>query len=544
MGEEEQRIVSDAGFIDSVRDFGLTTLDAVKELVDNSFDANADNIWITVGERDDSLYLIVEDDGDGIPKDDLASSLSFGGRLPWRQDTTGKYGFGLPASACCQSSLTEVYTRTEDHDSETKLSHNYINIEELKENQARLPPSIGKELPTDTYDLQLNASVNSGTVVILEELVRPQFSTVRGMTNNIKGDLAEFHRKILADGKNIYVNGEEVVYSDPLFMMEGSDAVEECGSSEDYGRIEPIVYENAGEDGEDAVIQIKLAKLPLRSIIEQGLKDKYDIGRGTQGFYLIRKDRQIAGGRSLQLYTKTNRYNYFRGEIQFPPELDDKFGVQTNKSRFSLEPVLRDKLEERLEGALASLGTEIESERKQVRAELNKGNIGKESPSEKIANDTLKRLRPSGYSPSEKDLEEEEAEKERKIQEIEESDLEEDEKEKRIDAIRERFQRDRYINRSIEVLGSGNFYEMTHKGSQMDVTINREHEFFKQIYQRAMEDSPELQVYLDLILYSIAQAEDQYYTSDEVRRFYSQQRREWSSIMAAFLEESQDELDD
>ncbi|MCO8266704.1 hypothetical protein NKF06_08915, partial [Haloferax sp. AB510] len=240
---------------------------------------------------------------------------------------------------------------------------------------------------------------------------------------------------------------------------------------------------------------------------------------------------------------KDNRYNYFRGEIRFPAELDDKFGVQTNKSRFSLDPELRDQLNERLEGILTSLGREIQNERADVRAGLNNRDVGKESTSEKIANKTLERLRPSSYTPTEEELEEQEQEKERQIQEVEDSELDDDEKQDRIDEIRQRFQRDRSINKKIDVLGSGNFYEMTHKGSQMDVTINREHRFYRQVYQEAESENPELQVYLDLLLYTLAQAEDMYYTNENVSRFYSQQRREWSSIMAAFLEDSTDELD-
>ncbi|OYR66495.1 hypothetical protein DJ79_12300 [Halorubrum ezzemoulense] len=541
MGSSSQRIVSDSGFIDSVRDFGLTTKDAVKELVDNSFDAKADNIWITISENDDGTkFLVVEDDGEGIPQDEMASSLSFGGRLPWRQNTTGKYGFGLPASACCQSSRTAVYSKYKNGSDE--FSYNYIDIDELKESGIKLPDTTVETLPSGEYDLHLDSGVESGTIVVMSELIRPQYNTIDGLVRNIKQDLAEFHREFLADGKNIYVNGEEVEYADPLMMMEGSKAVEECGMSEDYGIVEPIVFENKGEDDEDIQVEIRLAKLPIKSIIEQGLEDKYNIGRSTQGFYLIRDGRQIAGGRSLQLYNKTNRYNYFRGEIRFPSELDDEFGVQTNKSRFSLDPDLREKLGERLEGILSSLGQEIQHERNDIKSELNRDNVGRESTSEKIANETLTRLRPSGYSPTEEDVEEQESEKQRKIEEIEESDLDTDEKQERIESIREQFERDRYINKKIEVLGSGNFYDMTHKGSQMDVTLNREHPFYRQVYQEAELENTDLQVYLDLIVFTLAQTEDMFYTNEEVRRFYSSQRREWSSVMASFLENASDEL--
>ena len=376
----------------------------------------------------------------------------------------------------------------------------------------------------------------------MKDLIRPQYSTVSGMERNIKEDIAEFHRKFLADGKNVYVNGEKIEFADPLMIMDGSSAVEECGMSEDYGIVDPIEYEL--DTGETVTIEITIAKLPIRNIIENGVKGKYDIGRESQGFYLIRDGRQIAGGHSLKLYTKTNHHNYFRGEIRFPSELDDKFGVQTNKSRFALDPDLRDKLTEKLEGILKSLKKEIKEERADVNADLNQTNIGKETTSEKIANRSLDMMEPSGYSPSEEDIEEQEREVEEKIEEVQNSDLNEEEKQDRISSIRERFERDRTINKKVEVLGSGDFYSMKHKGSQMDVILNRDHPFYRQVYQEAEGENPKLQVYLDLMVFTLAQAEDLYYTNEEVSRFYSSQRRKWSSILSAFLEDAERELDD
>jgi DNA topoisomerase VI subunit B len=87
MGNSQQKIVSDEGFISSIRDLGLTTIDAINELIDNSFDANAQNIWITLDEKENKFYLIVEDDGEGIPKDELQNVLAFGGRLNFRRNS-------------------------------------------------------------------------------------------------------------------------------------------------------------------------------------------------------------------------------------------------------------------------------------------------------------------------------------------------------------------------------------------------------------------------------------------------------------------------
>ena len=95
----------------------------------------------------------------------------------------------------------------------------------------------------------------------------------------------------------------------------------------------------------------------------------------------------------------------------------------------------------------------------------------------------------------------------------------------------------------IDVIGTGEFYDVRHKGQIIEVVINSEHGFYKKIYERAIQD-PMMRILLDLFLFTLAKAEDIYYDNEEVRKFYRIQRREWSAIMSAFLEEAEEELGD
>ncbi len=67
--------------------------------------------------------------------------------------------------------------------------------------------------------------------------------------------------------------------------------------------------------------------------------------------------------------------------------------------------------------------------------------------------------------------------------------------------------------------------------------------FYKKLYEKTSQD-PELRVYLDLFLFTLAQAEDEYFDNEEVREFYSDQKREWSSIMTTFLEKAEKEMEE
>jgi len=545
MAEEEQKIVSDEGFIESIRDLGITTTDAINELVDNSFDANADRIWISIKENeDDEFYLIIEDDGEGIPPDQLRKVLSFGGRLPKREYKIGKFGWGLSSSACCQSPRTEIYSKYVD---EEEFYYNYIDLEELKDNKGVLPITT-KKTPFEKHDLNINKELESGTVVILNPLDRPERKTKKGIKDLIQNNLAEVQRKFLEEGRTIYINDKNINHSDPLMLMDDFQGCDMCGKGEDFADIEPIVFDDIEDgNGDTARVEITISLLPVKNIMKNKLQEDLNINTRNQGFYIMRHKRQIAGGQSLYLFKKHNDFNYFRGEISFPPILDDKFGVQTNKSRFSLDDDLREKLNDRLEKILKSIRDKIKERKDEVTSdEATSGEI-KQSKAEEIADKASQMLKSSGYRPPKEKAEEEkeelDKEKEEKIEKVKErEDISEDKKEELIDRIENAFQKDRTFKKKLKTIGSGEFYKMEHRGNRIEVLINVGHDFYKKIYERATQD-PELQILLDLFLFTLAQAEDQKFDNDDVKSFYNTERREWSAIMSTFLEEAEKELD-
>ena len=546
MDDKQQKIVSDEGFIDSIRDLGLTTTDAINEFVDNSFDADADSVWITLEKENGTTIMIVEDDGEGIPPNEIKKALAFGGRIPIQGVTTGKFGWGLTSAACCQSPRTELYSKTKGGD----FYYNYIDLEELKRAAGYLPDTA-KKVPFEEYDgLNSDKFTESGTIVILKHLDRPDRKRLEPLKNLLREHLATVQRKFLFSGKHIYLNGDPIKYHDPLMLMDGFDGVEECGKGENYGKIEPIIFEEIKDDGNPAKIEIVVSKLPVKAIMEKKLQRKspFNISTDTQGFYIMRHGRQIAGGQTLWLFTKHPQLNYFRAEISFPPALDKKFGIQTNKSRFSLDDDLRERFRERLEKMISQIRMDIESEQDSLRADQMKPSDIEESISERIAGTARKRLKPSGYKltkQEEREITERlEKEKSEKIKRIKENPkISEDRKEEIVRQIEIAFQKERTFQKVIDIIGTGEFYQMKHKGKIIEVILNKGHKFYKKIYERATQDS-KMQILLDLFLFTLVSAEDIYFDNEDVRSFYNSQRREWSAIMSTFLEEAEKVLEE
>jgi hypothetical protein len=105
------------------------------------------------------------------------------------------------------------------------------------------------------------------------------------------------------------------------------------------------VWEN-GETREEK-IRIRLTILPL---LDKKLWDDRwpkDVPRPSlrgQGFYIMRNNREIASGESLDLFTKHNDFNRLRGEIFFTATIDSEMGVNFTKRKLELTQSLHDQL--------------------------------------------------------------------------------------------------------------------------------------------------------------------------------------------------------
>ncbi len=255
----------------------------------------------------------------------------------------------------------------------------------------------------------------------------------------------------------------------------------------------------------------------------------------------MRHDRQIGGALALWLYRKHNSYNYFRGEISFPPVLDSLFGVQTNKSRFSLDRSLRDKLEERLKGVFPQIA---KISKDWVAREAQESIIPEFTKSEEAAakgEQLLKKSRrPVDPKEAEKLRKELELEKERAIKEISKrTDLSAEQKHIELQKIENRFQFIRPFRRAMESVESGDFYILRPHGDQTTVVINTSHPFFKKVYERAIQSGLDNQ--LDLILFTLAKAEYIAFDNEKWVKFYEIQKKEWSTILSVYLDEFPEE---
>ena len=117
---EGSRIIHAAAFVDALKSSGYkSTYNAISEIVDNSIDANAKNVFIigeqklvnTEGsaEKRISSFAFL-DDGAGMDYEHLKNCLSIGYSDKSERAGMGRFGVGLPQASVFVCNRVEVYS--------------------------------------------------------------------------------------------------------------------------------------------------------------------------------------------------------------------------------------------------------------------------------------------------------------------------------------------------------------------------------------------------------------------------------------------------
>lgn len=562
---------------------GICIMAAIYELIDNAIDANAENINIhieynEVDDDDEYIRVYVEDDGygisktktvDGIVYDGITYALAFGDSYDRGANAIGKFGWGLPASATCTSLRTEVYTRTSDDD---EWRYTYVDLDEMDEKNNTRPPIASTEVP-DHLDL-VNPNPESGTVVSFDKCDDTEPKTVRGIKGRLIKNVSRIYRDFLDGGLNITVNGTEVEPTDPLYMMENARNVGELPDKvpqvEEPFHNKKVELEST-DTGETHDVEITVVMLDVEAIrksdaYDQNWMKEHNLNTTNQGFSIVRNGREIRNDLTLDLFTKHPNKNFMRAEVRFPPELDERFGIQSDKSRLSVKQSTKDKLKEGLANTPDQIHNKTNRIRNKIKAEENKKKSDAEpSPSEEAAEKGAKFLK-DARDQTEEELEEikkdVEKRKDQELAEIEEDDnLDEEEKEDKKQRVEKKYERQKKVNShnvTTETIGTGHFYEADFRGNQVNAIINDRHRFYdiyKQLTVGAHNtestttdggstiDLAQTQesMLIDHLLLAAARAELMMgkragsSDSEEIEEIIFQFRSEWSEALRTFL---------
>lgn len=377
---------------DALRNTGYKNIEsAVSEIIDNSVEANAQNIFVILREgiAPSGRKVVTEvgflDNGDGMNSTVLGNCLGIGASTRQARKGMGRFGVGLPQASLYACPLIVVYSWQGGIENAKKV---YLDIEKIKNGvQTEIEDPVAEAIPEpysdyvnyrtmfEEYDFSKN-----GTLVIWKNCDRINPKTRGPLTERLEFSLGQKFRYFIHDGvSKIKIVCDEnrdaavdVAPNDPMFLMDdncvlckeddpktlyrrgqetGLEAPFELYTAKGTGTGEidtPIKYIN--KDGEVATANVKLRF----SIVKDKFYDETAFPKGTkpgdyalgkyaaklEGISVIRAKREI-DFRKFNFYNNVNepQHRWWGCEIIFDPELDEAFGVANNKQYVELKEV-------------------------------------------------------------------------------------------------------------------------------------------------------------------------------------------------------------
>ncbi|MGO4876557.1 ATP-binding protein [Pedobacter psychrotolerans] len=340
--------------IQSLRFSGFSLEAAIAEVVDNSIEAKANNIYVKLTQKENGKKKYIDtisivDDGEGMSKEILHHypQLGFSSRY-MREDTIGKYGVGAKLAALNFGKKFDVWSKNYSSDT---WYHVYFDLPELLEEEKNGGNGIEIKAPkAQNPPLEFNSLISkTGTVVLwdsLDALQDGKLGSFDEVKSSLEFDLARMFRYFIDGGINIYVNGKKLLAHDPLYLMEGghTDTVlknyySKTGQAEKvkehYGA-KVIADEIINVGGSTATLKVTLYPAEVTRTRGSGgddLAKKLRVPENEGSISFVRANREVSYNIVPRIFPRgISEPDRFIGiEVSFKPELDTFFGVRNIK---------------------------------------------------------------------------------------------------------------------------------------------------------------------------------------------------------------------
>lgn len=336
---------SAARLLESMRDIGYSFESALADIVDNSISAEARHVRI-VNDLDgaEQPYLAVLDDGRGMNPDELTAAMRHGSRSPREVRAAGdlgRFGLGMKTASFSQCRRLTVVSRTAG-----ELSARCWDLDQIVERDEWILRVL--DLAAIARLPMVDSLGPKGTLVLWQKLDRLDalgphpdqiYEALNAMFSTAIPHLAlTFHRFIApeaqdeTDSVEITVNGAPLEALDPFarLMRPKSD---------------PHEAETLRMEQGDIVVQA--FTLPHHQRLSTAQLQALELGSSlveTQGLYVYRARRLIAGGTWLGMARRAELTKLLRVRVDVPTSLDGEWSVDVRKSRVRPPAAVRARL--------------------------------------------------------------------------------------------------------------------------------------------------------------------------------------------------------
>ena len=583
MSDNDYSILAGGSLIDSMRYGGYRSpAHALAELIDNSFEAGASKIEIVCKDAiDESMrrnverlrYVAVVDNGRGMTEDELRHSLRFGAGTRRARRGIGRFGMGLPYSSLSQCSRVEVYS----WQSRERVMFTYLDLEDIERRGVReVPKPEACRVPQFVTDASGILPCESGTVVVWSNLDRCIWKKSSTLLEKSELLVGRIYRKFLDAGKlkiRMVAVGKrdedrDVRPNDPLYLMRGTSTPAPWSEDPMFAPDGEMFEEAVGVDDADGnkhtvTMRFALAKSEARKPkggTPAGSLEHGQHANGNLGISVLRGGRELTMDQNLlQTYDPLERW--WGAEIDFPPALDEFFGLTNNKQEATSFLVMTKRYGVRIQDQPAQLDIPDEDDRmmadivkqlmKRIRA--MRLQIGRQEKGRKTGSDERHELftvkveqrKQEGHTgKTDKQMENQtEDERAEKLKSELTGSVPDDKIKEEVDdlvrnKLRVKFQKAEW--------GNSQFFDVSFEGGVEIIKINTGHNAYKNLMSvvedltedgdrdKAVKRLKDAQIGLLLLLSSWARMEDEA-PNDNMRKTMANIRFHWGEIMEEFL---------
>jgi len=362
----EEIVPSAARTVQSLRDIGYDAPRAVADIVDNSVEAGATKVDVTIEFGGAESWIRVADNGVGMEATTLQEAMRYGSEREYESDDLGKFGFGLKTASTSQCRRVTVAARKAKQNARFEVR--CLDLEHIEDtNEWEILVLEGPERPEQVTEPLLE---HTGTVVLWENLDRileykdPWGEWARrkllALAEEVDLHLGMvFHRflggEVTGHRLTVTVNGSKVAPWDPFCRDEPK--------TEDFPAKDLRV---AGDSGV-GYVRVCSYVLPPQKEFSSDAAWRRASGPAQwnrqQGFYIYRAHRMIQSGGWNRMRTPDEHTKLARMSLDFFPELDAVFGINIAKAYVNLPQDLREQLIPLVSQATRSADQRYRSER-------------------------------------------------------------------------------------------------------------------------------------------------------------------------------------
>lgn len=327
----------------SLRDIGYDLPTAAADVVDNSVDAGAESVGISLVHSGEGSWIRIADDGAGMTERGLDEAMRYGSRRDYDADNLGRFGLGLKTASLSQCRSLTVASRTTMRG---RIAVRRWDLGRIAESDSwsleRLTPGTAPAAVIEPLRR------NPGTVVLWEKLDRvegysnPDSAWAAAALERDAAALREylaitFHRFLDGSAPGpplaITVNGEKVEPWDPFSRSETATE-----------QLNPQVL---GHGTGDVIRPVRVHPFILPARTGFSTVGAHELAGGpkrwnrAQGLYIYRNDRLIQAGGWNHLRTMDEHSKLARIAVDIPEGSESDWRLNISKMSVSIPAGLR-----------------------------------------------------------------------------------------------------------------------------------------------------------------------------------------------------------